>query len=197
MIKRFKIVSKFLLLLLSINACSNKEEADKVEKFFVFDTKNIGIDVTDSELGIVFHPPLNWELTPSSLSKKLETNNGRDEGFTYTPTYLFFDKSNGSILSVGKVIPNDSTQNKAASINYYKSVLLQKYKSLQTGYSSFVHSKIQFNLFRLQKENLLSYKLFFLNSKLDLIQFDYTIPKALSDSTNYSIKASVGSIREL
>jgi hypothetical protein len=99
------------------------------------------------------------------------------------------------LLSVGKVITNDTTLAKSARLNFYKGLISSKHKNDKLVSANFIHSKVYFSQFKIEKFNLVSFKLFFLNMKGEIIEFDYTIPAAYLESIHPSIKSSIGSIR--
>lgn len=190
-----------ILLLLSsmliFNFCGKEGSEESETDFYLFDKSKIGISVADQELGIKFSPPKNWELTPASLSKKIESRNNQGDTFVYQPIYVFFDDSTGSLLSVGKVTPTDSTMSIGSRLNFYKSMLIKKYEDQESDFDSFVHSKISFNQLRLQKENLVSFKIFFQNKQFEIIQLEYTLRKENFSGDDPYIKSSIGSIKFL
>jgi len=90
----------------------------------------------------------------------------------------FFNDTTSGLLSAGKVEGGDSSFTKSARLNYYKSALADKYKENKLTIGSFVNSGISFTHIKLEKENLFSIKLLFMNKTGDVIQFDYTVPKS-------------------
>jgi hypothetical protein len=80
-------------------------------------------------------------------------------------------------------------------LNYYKSDLADKYKDNKLLIGSFINSRISFTYIKLEKENLISIKLLFMNQTGELIQFDYTIPANRLPHVENAIKASIGSIK--
>lgn len=186
-----------LIVTLLLSACADKNRNSISEETYTFDKSIIGIDVSDAELGIKFNPPKDWELMPSSLSKKMEMRNNPGDGFIYQPVYVFFNNTNGALLSSGFVFSTDSLAAKTSVLNFYKGLLTAKYKNSNFSLSNFVHSKISFNLIRFDKENLTAFKLFFQNSKGQIIQLEYSFRKDSLDTVLPSIKASIGSIRLL
>lgn len=190
--------SASLLFLLSCR--KGKGDETDLSDFIAFDKSKLGIEVVDQSLGIKFYPPSGWDLKQSSISRKVESRGSTtnpNDNFFYQPIYVFFDNTTGGLLSVGKVETSDTTIIKSARLNYYKGLLNTKYKNNDLSIGNFVHSKIYFSQLKFRKENLFSYKIIFENSSGEIIQFDYTIPKDFLESTNISIKSSIGSIQPL
>ena len=185
------VISSFIVI-----SCGKGKNDQNDSDFFSFDKSKLGIEVVDQELGIKFNPPINWELRQTSISKKIESRDASNpnDHFVYEPTYVFFDNSTGGLLSVGKVVTNDTTLAKSARLNYYKGVISKKNKNDKLTGANFIHSKIYFSQFILEKQNLISYKLVFENRSGQIIQFDYTIPAANSETAQPLIKSSIGSI---
>lgn len=190
---------RYLILLLAgylLVSCSGKKSPEEeAANFYSVDKTKIGIEIGDDLLGIKFNPPIDWDLTPSSLSKKIENRNNPSDGFIYEPVYVFFDKANGSVLSCGKVNSTDTTVAKSSEINFYKGMLSTKYKNSNMSIHTFVHSRITFTLIKFDKENLTGKKLFFQNSSGQIIQLEYSFRKDSEETVTPAIKASIGSIR--
>ncbi len=201
-INRIELYKKlfFLFALLLINSCGKKDNSAGANNYVVLDSSKLGIEVADQDFGIKFSPPKGWSLRPTAISKKIETRGTAEnssENFIYQPVYVFFNDSTGGLLSVGKVITEDSTIVKSARINYYKDLLDQKYKDDNLSSLNFINSKILFTQIKFSKHKLVSYKIIFQNAKGSIIQFDFTVPQNyLADSENF-IKASIGSIKLL
>lgn len=192
----FKNIFQFLIIIFFVfifYSCVNKDKSKEIN--FITDSTKIGIETIDYDLGIKFNPPKEWELQPSSLSKKMESNSSGN--FFYQPIYLFFDKNAKAILSVGKVQSTDTAITKSTQINYYKSLLTSKYKNNNLSYVSFTKDKIHFNKINFEKENLISLKVIFLNKEDDIIQFDFSFPKDKREELITLIQASIGTIETL
>ncbi|MHB9039279.1 MAG: hypothetical protein ACYC4T_01360 [Melioribacteraceae bacterium] len=185
------VISSFIVI-----SCGKGKNDQNDSDFFSFDKSKLGIEVVDQELGIKFNPPINWELRQTSISKKVESRDASNpnDHFVYEPTYVFFDNSTGGLLSVGKVVTSDTTLAKSARLNYYKGVISTKNKNDKLTSSNFIHYKIYFSQFILEKQNLISYKLVFENTAGQIIQFDYTIPAGNLETAQPLIKSSIGSI---
>ena len=188
---------RYLILLtagyLLVSCSGKKSEEEEAANLFSFDKTKIGMEISDDVLGIKFKPPLDWELMPSSISKKIENRNNPSDGFIYEPVYIFFDKANGSVLSCGKVNSTDSTITTSSEINFYKGLLSTKYKNSNLSMNTFVHSRITFTLVKFDKENLRGSKLFFQNSRGQIIQLEYSFRKDSEELVSPAIKASIGS----
>ena len=197
--KTNKIIYAFigaLLIAFSLSSCGKGDNSQSDSDFFSFDKSLHGMEVVDQELGLKFFPPVNWELQQTLISKKIESRASANptDHFVYKPTYVFFDDSSGALLSVGKVSTNDTTLAKSALLNYYKGMISDKLKNDKLISDTFIHSKIYFSQLRIEKYNLISYKVFFLNSKGEILEFDYTVPSSFLDKIHPSIKSSIGSI---
>jgi hypothetical protein len=187
----------FLFSAIIFFSCKGKE-GEEESYYFSFDKSKIGIEVVDQELGIKFNPPSGWNLRQTLTSKKIESRGGAvnpNDNFVYHPIYVFFNDSTSGLLSVGKVVTNDSTLTKSAQLNYYKGLIKTKYQNQKLSTGNFLNSKIYFTQFRFQKETLVSFKLVFENTKKEIIQFDYTIPSNYLEGMTPFIKSSVGTIK--
>ncbi len=187
----------FFFLMLVLFSCgkgkNNKEEPEN----FLLDKSLLGIEVVDVDLGIKFNPPVNWNLRQTMVSRKIESRgdiSNPNSSFIYQPTYVFFNDSTGALLSIGKVISSDTTLLGSAKINYYKGLISAKTPKDNLSTTSFVSSRIYFSQFKIQKENLISFKLIFENLKGEIIQFDYSIRSDYLEGLQHSIKSSISSI---
>ena len=182
-------------------SCGKGKNSEKnASEYFSFDTSKLGMEVADQEMGIKFFPPMKWELRQTQISKKIESRGSAvrpEDNFVYKPTYVFFNDSTNGLLSVGKVETKDSSLAKSAQLNFYIGLISTKYKDNRLVSAEFVHSKIYFSQFKLEKENLTSFKILFENSKQEIIEFDYTIPSRYFETSYPFIKSSIGSIRQM
>lgn len=179
-----------------ISSCKKGNADEDDSEYFSFDKSKQGIEIADQELGVKFYPPKNWDLRQTMVSKKIEARGSNPEDiFIYHPTYIFFDDSTGGLLSVGKVVTSDTMLTKSTRLNFYKGLISSKHKNERLVSESFVHSKLYFSQFIIEKQNLISYKLIFENNAGEIIEFNYTIPADHLEGSHPFIKASVGSIR--
>jgi hypothetical protein len=195
--KLFAQVISFFLMLVLFSCGKGKNNNEEQENFSV-DKSLLGIEVVDADLGIKFNSPVNWNLRQTMISRKIESRgdiSNPGSSFIYQPTYVFFNDSTGALLSIGKVITSDSTLSRSEKINYYKGLISAKTPKNILSSTSFINSKIYFSQFKIQKENLISFKLIFENLKGEIIQFDYSIRSDYLDGMQQSIKSSIGSIR--
>lgn len=191
---------RYLVLLISVMlfySCSQNKSDEDSSELYTFNKNLVGVEVSDVDLGVKFSPPLEWELMPSSLSKKMEMRNNPSDGFIYQPEYVFFNKSTGAVLSCGIVFSTDSLASKNSVLNFYKGLLSIKYKDSNYSLSNFVHSRISFNHIKFDKENLTAHRIFFQNISGKIIQLEYSGEKGSISDLLPAIKASIGTIRLL
>lgn len=199
-LQTFKMIFLFLAAVVALNmlvSCGKGDSGQNDSDYFIFDKSMTGIEVVDQELGLKFHPPVNWQLQQTSISKKIEARDSANpnDHFIYLPTYVFFDASTGGFLSVGKVLTSDTSMAKSTQMNFFKGLISSKHKNDNLISENFVHSKIYFSQFKIEKYDLVSFKLIFLNLYGEILEFDYTIPAGYLETTKSSIKASIGSIK--
>lgn len=193
-----KILAVIFLSLIMIGCKSNEEGGWFNADFYNNDLEKIAPEIVDEALGCKFNPPVNWLFQSAELSRKIESkNNLQDNGqksFTYSPAYLFFNDSTGSLLSIGRVEYSDSVSTIENLVTSYKNLLSNKLKNEKLSIGSFTKSGIKFAQFKSEKGNFVNYKIFFPTGSGKLIQLDCTIRKEnLETELNY-LKASVGSI---
>ena len=177
----------------------NSGEADTVD-YVSFDRSKLDIEITDLDLGISFSAPRSWSFKQTSISNKTESRGSAvnpSDNIIYKPTYVFFNDSTGSLLSVGKIITEDSSMAGPARINFYKSLLISKYKNDKIKVVNFINSRILLTQFKIERQNLVSFRIIFENARQEIIQFDYTVPLGRLESDYPSIKSSIGSLKLL
>ncbi len=186
----------FTCFVLVLFSCDGENLEEEYTEFYRLNESRLGIEIIDEELGIKFKPPGNWNLMPSELSRKTESQmkNPFEKNFSYQPVYLFFNDSSGTLLSIGYVEHPDSLMNPSVKLNHYKNLLSNKFKADELAVSNFKHSDIRFSQFKNERGNFINYKIIFSNIKKDIIQFDCTIPKKDFEDEAILLKACIGSI---
>jgi len=191
----FKILTLFAIIFCIIS-CEEEKTPEKV--FYSSKTTGLAQKVTDFDLGIKFSPPKEWDLRSTEISNRVE-NKGGYQGiqgeFIYSPSYVYFDDSTTSVLSLGKVIPPDSLIGREGLLNLYSQILASK-KSTDSNYEidQFIKDGIKFTQFSIDRGSIISKRLVFQNKFKDIIQFEYT-SKATQFKTEFEkIKQSIGSI---
>ncbi|MDQ7815946.1 MAG: hypothetical protein RDU14_02900 [Melioribacteraceae bacterium] len=188
-----------LPVILSMLSCKSSEDSGWFNAdFYNNDKEKIASEIVDESLRCKFNPPLNWSFQSAELSRKIESKNKfQDAGpnsFSYSPAYLFFNESTGSLLSIGIVEYSDSITTIDNLVSNYKNLLSNKLRNDKLSIGSFTKSGIKFAQFKSEKESFVNYKIFFPNASKKLIQLDCTIRKdSLETELNY-LKATIGSI---
>ena len=194
--KRLITILPLLILVFFIISCEEEKVPEKV--FYSSETTLLQQKTTDFDLGIKFNSPINWDLRSTEISKRVENKAGykgiRGE-FIYSPSYVYFDDSTTSVLSLGKVEPPDSLKGREGLLNLYSQILISK-KSTDTGYEvdQFVKDGIKFTQFTINRGSIVSKRLVFQNKFKDIIQFEYTSKTSQFKSEYEKIKQSIGSI---
>lgn len=195
----FKISLSFIFLLFLLS-CKGNDEGDWFSgDFYNTDTSKLAEEIIDQSLGTKFNPPANWLIQSAELSRKIETKNSFHDSpqnrFEYSPQYLFFNQSGGSLLSVGYVEYSDSSLNSELSFNNYKNLLGNKLRNDKISIASFTKSGIKFFQIKSEKEDLINFKILYLNQNSKIIQFDCTIRRENLESEMESLKSTIGSIQ--
>jgi hypothetical protein len=184
------------MIIFFIISCEEEKAPEKV--FYSSETSLLQQKATDFDLGIKFSPPQKWDLRSTEISKRIENKGGykgiRGE-FIYSPSYVYFDDSTTSVLSLGKVEPPDSLKGREGLLNLYSQILISK-KSTNTDYSvdQFIKDGVKFTQFSIDRGSIVSKRLVFQNKFKDIIQFEYTSKAKHFNSEYEKIKQSIGSI---
>ena len=194
--KRLTTILPLFILIFLIISCEEEKTPEKV--FYSPGTSLLQQMATDFDLGIKFNPPKKWDLRSTEISKRIENKGGykgfRGE-FIYSPSYVYFDDSTTSVLSLGKVIPPDSLKGRDGLLNLYSQILVSK-ESTNTDYEidQFIKDGVKFTQFSIDRGSIISKRLVFQNSFKDIIQFEYTSKAKHFTSEYEKIKQSIGSI---
>lgn len=177
-------------------SCEDEKVPEK--KFYSTKTTDLAQKTTDFDLGIIFNSPKNWDLRSTEISRRIENKRGykgiKGE-FIYEPSYVFFDDSTTSVLSLGRVEPPDSLKGRSGLLNFYSQILVSKeIGENDNEVDQFVKDEIKFTQFTLDRGSIISKRLVLQNKFDDLIQFEYTSRKNFFDSEYQKILQSIGSI---
>lgn len=194
--KRYFYILITLLFILLFSSCDEDKIPSKI--FFSQENAFLSPKTTDFDLGITFASPIKWDLRNTEISKRIEgrgNTKGFDGDFIFSPSYVYFDDSTNSVLSLGKVIPPDSLVENPQVMNIYSQILVSK-KSIETDYEIDQFSKdgIKFTQFSIDRGTIVSKRIVFQNKFNDIIQFEYTSRKNFFDSEYQKILQSIGSI---
>lgn len=192
----------FVYLSIFVISCGDSSSDDNnAIDFYLLDKTKLTAEIIDTDLGITFQPPVGWAFQSAELSKKKETqNNFKSEdskNFQYQPTYLFFSDSTYTLLSIGKIEYPDTSISAQMKLNLYKNLLSNKLQKDKLSIGSFKKSNLTFNQFKSEKENFINYKIIFLNSSGEIIQFDCTITKQNIEHELILFKSFIGSVLSL
>jgi hypothetical protein len=191
--KLFKSLTTFLFLLLCFCSKQNKTPEKIAELTFEIDSTKLELTTSDQNLGIQFNAPKGWTPVPPAM---LEQFNQQDsavflEGssFVIQPISIFLNNVDKSLLYVSKI----QNAQDSISIDGYKQSI-QKHL-VPTKMGDFRKDGIIFTQFLIQDENRVNFKLLFFNSKNQLIQFDYIVPKDVYLAELKAIESSIGSLK--
>ena len=193
--KKYKLIL-ILFLIIFVTNCEDEKLPEKV--YFSVETNLLNSKSTDFNLGIKFSPPEKWDLRSSEISNRVENKLGYKGiigEFVYKPSYVYFDDSTTSVLSLGKVIPPDSLIGRSGLLNLYSQILVSK-KSVDSDYEvdQFVKDGIKFTQFTIERGSIISKRLIFQNKFEDIIQFEFTSKSKQFNSEYAKIMQSIGSI---
>jgi hypothetical protein len=193
---------KNILLAICIGAvifsCSDNASSDD-SLIFNIDSAKIGKLETLADFNITFHPPKNWDEVEASISERivnsLKSQKNGDSKYIYQPVKIFLNKTNNSLLAVGKVASQDSIE-KSNKLKEYLQVVSENFNESINKKGAFTKDGIEITQFLLQKQTLISFKLIF---DLDdtIYQFDYTTQKETYQDELKSIESSMGTIKPI
>lgn len=194
-----RILSLSTLIVTFLLGCSPGDEGNAgSELVFNVDSTQIAGEVFISELNVKFNPPKDWNEISSDLSEKVINELGKNKNsgnsFRYKPQKIFLEKDNHSLLSVGYVEKIDTSIH-GNILLAYESAIKTSLKEKEYKEGKFTKDGIGITQFLIQKENLISFKLLFLNSSNELIQFDYASQQENYENNLRGIESSIGTIQ--
>jgi hypothetical protein len=176
--------------------CSKPDKTpspEVAELTFEVDSTKLELPNQDQDLGIQFNAPKGWILTPKTL---LEAFSNRDSSifleeadFKITPISICLNQETRCLLYISKIHGIQDS----ASVDKYKDLIQRIFSPTKVG--DFLKDNIRFTQYLIQDERRVNFKLLFFNSKNQLIQFDYIVPKDVYLSELKAIESSIGSIK--
>lgn len=194
-------MKKYFILLaavLMIAGCGkNGSDDDGGVDFYSDDISKTGMEVSDQVIGIKFNPPADWNLKSTEIASRVAARNAMSGTFVFKPLYLFFNDSTGSILNIGKVENGDTLKTADQKFETYKNLTGSNLHKEKISLNTFSHNGIVFTRYRIEKGNLISNRLIFRNTGGEILQFEYTSPKAQYQAEYPAVISSVGSIKKI
>ena len=153
--------------------------------------------IIDESLNISYKTPLNWDEMPASLSEKIVARLGgknKNNLILYSPKSFYYNNNSSSLLRVGKVSLKESTNPDLLKLDSYFE-LFKKYNPKLIVERNDIHLKqLEIMELKIEKGNLISFKIVFNNKTKEIIQLDFSISKENLSQLKPSIDASIKSI---
>lgn len=183
-----------LVALLLFCSKSDRLPSEKVtELAFEVDSIKLELASVDQNLGIQFNSPKGWTLIPQKLFEAFSQQDStiflKGSDFALAPISIFLNQDSKSLLYISQMRGIQDS----VSIDGYKNLIQGKFSPTKAG--DFLKDNILFTQYLIQNESRVNFKLLFFNSKNQLIQFDYIIPKDVYLSELKAIESSIGSIK--
>lgn len=192
------IINKFLIMMTTslLVFCSkqdNTSSTDVTELTFEIDSTKLELTSSDQNLGIQFNAPKGWTPISQAMFEQFSKQDSavfvEGSNIAIHPISIFLNKADKSLLYVSQIQGTpDST-----SVNRYKESIQKNFVPTKVG--DFKKDEIIFTQFLIQDEDRINFKLLFFNSKNQLIQFDYIVPKDVYVPELKAIESSIGSIK--
>lgn len=191
-----KFWTTFVVVFILFCSSQEKNQTETTSELtFEVDSTKLELTTHNQDLGIQFNAPKEWTPIPRSLfekfSKQISTNFLEGNDFKVNPISIFLNQQNKSLLYISQFQ------------NLVDSTIVKKYEDLiqvtflPTKVGDFLKDDIVFTQYLIQDENRINFKLFFFNSKNQLIQFDYIVPNDSYVSQLKAVESSIGSIKLL
>ncbi len=196
--KNIYLYISLLLITALVISCDEKNDI-KIESPEFESTLNDNI-VIDEDLSISYQIPLNWNEMPASLSDKFVARlSGKDKNnlIVYSPKSFYYDENTSSLLRVGKVSLKDNSVPKVLTIDTYVELFKKYNANLIVERNETQYSQLNVIELKIEKGNLISFKIVFYNGAKEIIQLDFSITKENTFNLKSTIDASIKSIKLL
>lgn len=198
-----KLTAIFLLAIsLFILSCSDKKTSEDIKTEEVKTNEKILSDIIiDTDLGISYQVPLQWELMSSELTERyvarLDSERFDGNFIVYHPKAFYFNSSISGLLRVGSVDKNKNSDEKELTIQKYIT-LYEKFNSVNDIKQKEVKTKnLVITQLIIEKSNLISFKNIFMNNSEKIVQFDFSIQQKDYENNKKTIETSLASIQIL
>lgn len=190
------IIIAFITLITLLLFCSKPDKTSSqevAELVFEVDSTRLELTSHDRYLSIQFNSPKGWTLIPKRLFEAFSKQDSsiflQGADFKITPISIFLNQESKSLLYISQIHGIQDS----ASVDKYKALIQRTFSPTKVG--DFLKDNILFTQYLIQNENHVNFKLLFFNSKNQLVQFDYIIPKDFYVSELKAIESSIGSIK--
>lgn len=199
-----KKLTAVLLLVISlfVLSCSDKKTSEDIKTEEVkTDEKILSDMIIDTDLGISYQVPLEWELMSSELSERyvarLDSERFNGNFIVYQPKAFYFNSSISGLLRVGRIDKNKDSDEKELTIPKYIT-LYEKFNSSKNIKQKKIQTKnLVITQLIIEKSNLISFKNIFINKNDRIVQFDFSIQQKDYENNKKIIEASLASIKIL
>lgn len=182
-----------------VGCAENKEKISTSDIEFNVNKNLLSEEISDSTLGIIFSIPKNVERLEGKNLEAFHSqiNNEIDPatGVKYSLQYIFFNDSTRSLFSVINVTLLDSLIPKYDRQKVFNDFLISSIDTNKTKTATFTKDEIKIYQYLTQHNDIISFKLTFLTSNYDLLQFDYISRKENYPNEIKAIESSIGSIK--
>lgn len=195
-----KITQKYLLFLLIPLIVISCEEKKEVDTNSIATANILEKDIIINEdLNISYKVPLDWEKMPAALSEKYvaRLNSKKDNLIIYSPKSFYYDDNSSSLLRVGRVSLKDKSISGLLTLDKYIELFKKFNSDLIIQRNKIQLNQLQIIELKIEKGNLISFKIIFHNRAKEIIQLDFSITKENIAKLKSSIDASIKSIRLL
>ena len=192
------IVILFIFLLFGCGEKKNNPSSD-IEMKFNIDKAKIGAAVSDSNYGLNFNPPVDWQkINDKQFTKAVKAINNamaKEKEISVVPLYIFVKANSTCILNIAEVRIDSAAGDFNSKVSRYENLMMQNLDSTKVKKAVYIKDGIKIAQLLIQENNIVNFRLLFLNGTGKLIQFDYIA--GIKDYSNEvkAIESSIGSIQ--
>ena len=196
------IIVAVCLILISINGfgCNSGKEEKSGNKDIKVDSTKVSPAVADNFIEVFYQPPVNWVTLPAQESSQMVEADPQDSVrtlFRYLISSVYKDTISRSMLFTGRVKINNPEMEMDEAIKKWSEDILTKFNPDEITQDRIEINDIEMTRFRIERTDLIAFKLIFPNSRGEIVQFDYTIRKSAYESLKDAVESSIATIKIL
>lgn len=192
----------FILLILVLNNCSNKNDFSQIEEIkFNVDKDLLEQTFTDTISGISFCPPIHWKPVSQKIMSRianahLQNDDEKNAPVQLIPLQVFAEKKENANCFLSKLVSGNLSGSDEI-INSFKKSVQNKFADQTMKEGAFLIKDIVAYQFIIKQENAIVLKLLLSSKSFSPLVIDYIIPIKFYKKNLKAVESSIGSIKNI